>query len=150
MISKGEKKGKNRIIEKIKEIRKEFSEAFVTGTHSGSGKIMCKHYDQLDETNDDSIFRKELSEAIRKSTKHFSESVSVLSNSMVQMANNIGETVKTLAQAFVYQNHQKHPLQQQRSNYPSQGGLYTNLLRNDDPKIYHQIAIRIVLLTLLC
>ena len=111
---------------------------------------MCKHYDQLDETNDDSIFRKELSEAIRKSTKHFSESVSVLSNSMVQMANNIGETVETLAQVFVYQNHQQHPLQQQRSNYQSQGGLYTNLLRNDDPKIYHQIAIRIVLLILLC
>eukprot|EP00112_Aurelia_sp_Birch-Aquarium-sp1_P020804 Seg5442.1 transcript_id=Seg5442.1/GoldUCD/mRNA.D3Y31 product="hypothetical protein" protein_id=Seg5442.1/GoldUCD/D3Y31 len=40
-------KGKNRIIEKVKEIRQNFSKAVTSGTRSGSGKIVCEHYDKL-------------------------------------------------------------------------------------------------------
>jgi len=41
------KKGKNRIIKKAKEIRQEFSKAVISGSHSGSGKLVFEHYDAL-------------------------------------------------------------------------------------------------------
>eukprot|EP00794_Sanderia_malayensis_P020902 gene20901-biopygen15412 len=40
-------RGHTRIQEKIKEIRKQFSKAVTAGTRSGSGKIVCEHYDDL-------------------------------------------------------------------------------------------------------
>ena len=41
------KKGKNRVIEKTKEIRQLFSKAVVSSSRSGSGKIVFEHYDTL-------------------------------------------------------------------------------------------------------
>jgi hypothetical protein len=41
------KKGYNRVQEKLKEIRQNFSKAVTTGSRSGSGKIVLEHYDQL-------------------------------------------------------------------------------------------------------
>lgn len=41
------KKGKNRILEKTKEIRQAFSKAVVSGSRSGSGKLVFEHYDTL-------------------------------------------------------------------------------------------------------
>ena len=41
------KKGKNRVIEKTKEIRQLFSKAVVSGSRSGSGKIVFEHYYNL-------------------------------------------------------------------------------------------------------
>ncbi len=40
-------KGRNRIIEKVKDVRQSFSKAVTCGTRSGSGKIVCEHYDKL-------------------------------------------------------------------------------------------------------
>ena len=40
-------KGKNRVQEKIKEIRQNFSKALISGTRSGSGKIIYEHFDAL-------------------------------------------------------------------------------------------------------
>ena len=52
-VSKAEKelisKGRSRIIEKIKEIRQSFSKAVISGTRSGSGRIVYEHYDKLVE-----------------------------------------------------------------------------------------------------
>ena len=41
------KKGKNRIMEKTKEIRQSFSKAVISGSRSGSGKVVFEHYDSL-------------------------------------------------------------------------------------------------------
>ena len=41
------KRGYNRVQEKLKEIRQNFSKAVTTGSRSGSGKIVLEHYDQL-------------------------------------------------------------------------------------------------------
>ena len=41
------KKGKNRVIEKTKEIRQLFSKAVVSGSRSGSGKIVFEYYNTL-------------------------------------------------------------------------------------------------------
>ena len=41
------RKGYNRIKEKVKNIRQDYSKAFVSGTRSGSGKIVIEHYDDL-------------------------------------------------------------------------------------------------------
>lgn len=41
------KKGYNRVQEKIKEIRQNFSNAVTAGTRSGSGKLVLEHYDRL-------------------------------------------------------------------------------------------------------
>ena len=38
---------KNRVMEKIKEIRQKFSKAVTSGSRSGSGKLVFEHYDQL-------------------------------------------------------------------------------------------------------
>ena len=35
------------MLEKIKEIRQNFSNAVTTGTRSGSGKLVLEHYDKL-------------------------------------------------------------------------------------------------------
>ena len=40
-------RGKNRVMEKIKEIRQKFSKAVISGSRSGSGKLVFEHYDQL-------------------------------------------------------------------------------------------------------
>ena len=40
-------KGRNRIVEKVKEIRQSFSRAVTSGTRSGSGKIVYEFYDRL-------------------------------------------------------------------------------------------------------
>ena len=40
-------RGRSRILEKIKDIRQNFSRAVVNGTRSGSGKIVYEHYDKL-------------------------------------------------------------------------------------------------------
>ena len=40
-------RGKNRIIEKTKDIRQKFSKAVVNGSRSGSGKIVFEYYDML-------------------------------------------------------------------------------------------------------
>ena len=40
-------RGKNRVMEKIKEIRQKFSKAVTSGSRSGSGKLVFEHYDQL-------------------------------------------------------------------------------------------------------
>ena len=40
-------KGKSRIQEKIKEIRQSFSKAVVSGSRSGSGKLVFEHYEKL-------------------------------------------------------------------------------------------------------
>ena len=40
-------KGYRRILEKIKDIRQEFSKAVLRGTRSGSGKMIFPHYDKL-------------------------------------------------------------------------------------------------------
>ena len=42
-------KGRNRIMEKIKETRQNFAKAVVSGTRSGSGGIVFEHYDRLVE-----------------------------------------------------------------------------------------------------
>ena len=39
------RKGYNRIKEKVKNIRQDYSKAVVSGTRSGSGKIVIEHYD---------------------------------------------------------------------------------------------------------
>lgn len=41
------RKGYNRIKEKVKNIRQDYSKAVVSGTRSGSGKIVIEHYDDL-------------------------------------------------------------------------------------------------------
>ena len=41
------RKGYNRMKEKVKNIRQDYSKAVVTGTRSGSGKIVIEHYDDL-------------------------------------------------------------------------------------------------------
>lgn len=41
------KKGKNRVQEKTKEIRQGFSKAIISGSRSGSGKLVYEHYDSL-------------------------------------------------------------------------------------------------------
>ena len=43
----GVKKGYNRVLEKIKDIRQRFSTAVTTGSRSGSGKIILEYYDKL-------------------------------------------------------------------------------------------------------
>lgn len=40
-------KGKKRVMEKVKEIRQNFSKAVTSGSRSGSGKIVYKFYDKL-------------------------------------------------------------------------------------------------------
>ena len=40
-------RGRNRIIEKVKDIRQSFSNAVTTGTKSGNGKIVYKFFDKL-------------------------------------------------------------------------------------------------------
>ena len=40
-------RGKSRVMEKIKEIRQKFSKAVISGSRSGSGKLVFEHYDQL-------------------------------------------------------------------------------------------------------
>ena len=40
-------RGRNRIIEKVKGIRQNFSKAVTTGTRSGSGKIVYEFFDKL-------------------------------------------------------------------------------------------------------
>ena len=41
------RKGYNRTKEKVKNIRQDYSKAVVSGTRSGSGKIVIEHYDDL-------------------------------------------------------------------------------------------------------
>ena len=41
------RRGRNRIIEKVKEIRQNFSKAVTIGTRSGSGKIVYEFVDKL-------------------------------------------------------------------------------------------------------
>ena len=41
------KRAKNRIMEKTKEIRQAFSKAVISGSRSGSGKVVFEHYDNL-------------------------------------------------------------------------------------------------------
>ena len=41
------KRGYNRVMEKIKKIRQNFSSAVISGTRSGSGKVVMEHYDEL-------------------------------------------------------------------------------------------------------
>lgn len=41
------RKGKERVKEKIKNIRQDFSKAVVKGTRSGSGKVLYAHWDEL-------------------------------------------------------------------------------------------------------
>ena len=43
-------RGRNRIIEKVKDIRQNFSKAVTTGTRSGSGKIVYEFFDKLVKT----------------------------------------------------------------------------------------------------
>ena len=40
-------RGKSRVMEKIKEIRQKFSKAVISGSRSGSGKLVFEHYDLL-------------------------------------------------------------------------------------------------------
>ena len=40
-------RGKSRVMEKIKEIRQRFSKAVISGSRSGSGKLVFEHYDLL-------------------------------------------------------------------------------------------------------
>ena len=40
-------KGQNRVMERLKEIRQNFSKALVSGSRSGSGKIVYEFYDKL-------------------------------------------------------------------------------------------------------
>ena len=42
-------RGRNRVQEKIKEIRQNFSKALINGTRSGSGKVVFSHYETLKE-----------------------------------------------------------------------------------------------------
>ena len=42
-------KGTNRVKEKVKELRQNFSKAVISGTRSGSGKIVFEHYDKFTE-----------------------------------------------------------------------------------------------------
>ena len=44
-------RSRNRIIEKVKDIRQSFSKAVTTGTRSGSGKIVFEFFDKLVETS---------------------------------------------------------------------------------------------------
>ena len=41
------KRGYSRVMEKIKKLRQSFSNAVITGSRSGSGKLVAEHYDQL-------------------------------------------------------------------------------------------------------
>ena len=43
-------RGRNRIIEKVKDIRQNFSKAVTTGTRSGSGKLVYEFFDKLVKT----------------------------------------------------------------------------------------------------
>ncbi|XP_065671685.1 uncharacterized protein LOC136089562 [Hydra vulgaris] len=206
------KRGIKRVQEKLKEIRQKFSKAVVSGSRSGSGKIIFEFYDQLislwgssanieplifgvkgddfieteethfsidqdlseevelvnnsdtaesinnpkkrkscvpqlidnkrkhlernlsaaqrdqlllKEARDDAQFRKEMAEAMRESTKCFTESINTVSKSMTDLGNGISRSIELLAQAMIVQT------QQQSSNQ--------NQFYQHSPNVYSQM-----------
>lgn len=93
----------------------------------------------IDEAKDDAMFRKEMVEAIKDSTRCFTESVNTLGTSMVQMTNSIGRSIEVLAQALVFDKHSTQP-QPNFGYYPSQGhpqgpsqGYYMSMVNQENP-----------------
>ena len=79
------------------------------------------------EARDDSQFRKDMADAMRESTKSFTESIQSISKSMTDLGSGISRSIEMLAQAMLIQNSQ--PINQnQFYQHPPQS--YTQMLNN--------------------
>ena len=67
----------------------------------------------LKEARDDIQFRKEMAEAMRESTKCFTESINTVSKSMTDLGNGISRSIELLAQAMIVQTQQQPSNQNQ-------------------------------------
>eukprot|EP00794_Sanderia_malayensis_P004462 gene4462-5055_t len=85
----------------------------------------------LDEAKEDALFRREMSEAMKDSTKSFSESASRLSSSVEVMAHSISNSIERLAQAMCQPAINQNMFYQNAAP-PRQQQFYQNMLNDFD------------------
>ena len=86
------------------------------------------------EARDDSRFRKDMADAMRESTKSFTESIQAVSRSMSDLGNGISRSIELLAQAMLMQT--PHPVNQNefyQNIPPPPQNVYTQMLNNSFP-----------------
>ena len=79
------------------------------------------------EAIDDAQFRKEMTEAMRESTKCFTESISTVSKSMTDLGNSISHSIELLGQAMLIQTQQSS---NQNQFYQNLSNIYTQMQLN--------------------
>ena len=85
------------------------------------------------EARDDSRFRKDMAEAMRESTKSFTESIQSVSKSMSDLGNGISRSIEMLAQAMLMQTQQPINQNQFYQHIPPPQNVYMQMLNSFSP-----------------